>query len=118
MCLDAPGKFRRETRRAECETARRARKRAREKVGGESRGRKEGGRAGGLTGREEEVEERDRVWSESPEDGNAVRRQGFRLQFPLSGRQVWNGRAGGYGSWTRGLSVLPVSLYRFIQGIT
>lgn len=53
-----------------------------------------------MGGREEKEEERDRVWSESPEDGNAVRRQGFRLQFPLSGRQVWNGRAGGYGGGT------------------
>lgn len=54
-----------------------------EKVGGESRA---------------EGEERDRVWSESPEDGNAMRRQGFRLQFPLSGRQVWNERG---LRWTR-----------------
>lgn len=80
--------------------------------------RAEGRRAGG---REEEEVERDRVWSESPEDGNAVRRQGFRLQFPLSGRQVWNGRAGGYGGGTlartRGFSVSPLSLIQIdIEG--
>lgn len=54
-----------------------------------------------------EQRDRERVWSESPEDGNAMRRQGFRLQFPLSGRQVWNERAGHPGCHarvTRGLT--------------